>query len=170
MSISYGIVHSVCGGVLDVPRSVYKGSFDKYLISPKNIIMRILPSHIDTSAIGDVIYGTICLVGFVIMLDLNLLQIIVLILSLIFSIVLFLGLSIFISSISFFINDSLTVSRTLIDLVMTPAIQNGGMIQGKMRFLFTFIIPSLIISIIPIEVIISLDIYKLFMIFIISII
>ena len=49
----YGIVVSVFSGILDIPTYITTGNFDKYLLTPKNILVKVTTSKIHTSAFGD---------------------------------------------------------------------------------------------------------------------
>jgi ABC-type uncharacterized transport system permease subunit len=59
---SFGLVCSFFYGVYNIPTYISTGSFDKYLLTPKNTLLKVSTSAISTSAIGDLVFGIICFV------------------------------------------------------------------------------------------------------------
>ena len=61
---SYGIVASLFSGMFDIPNYISSGNFDKYLLTPKNILLKVSTSKISTSAFGDLLFGIVCFIVF----------------------------------------------------------------------------------------------------------
>lgn len=151
LAISYGLVLSGAYGLRKLPDCVASGAFDRFMLSPKNLILRIATSSISTSALGDVVFGIVCMAVYVYLIKISLLQIILLLILIILATIIFLALTILIGSISFLFTDSSSVYNGIFELFFTPALFHGGAFQGIMRFIYTFIIPSLLIGTIPVE-------------------
>ena len=58
---TYGIAHIVFCKAFDIPELIINGKLDTFLVQPKNVFLGVLTSDTKISAIGDLIYGYICL-------------------------------------------------------------------------------------------------------------
>ena len=160
-AISYGFIFSGANGLRKTPEYVVSGSFDRFMLSPKNLIMRIATSSFNASAIGDLIFGFICLVVYCMLIHATLYQIFLAIILLVLSSIIFLSIAILISSVSFLFTDANSVCDGMFELFFTPALFHGGAFQGAMRFVFTFLIPSLLIGTIPLEALKDISLMKI---------
>ena len=169
LAISYGLVLSGAYGLRKLPDSVTSGSFDRFMLSPKNLILRIATSSFGASAVGDVIFGVICLFAYCFLIHVSLYQIILLLILILLSTSIFLSVTILIGAISFQFTDAGTVYDGMFEIFFTPALFHGGAFQGVMRFIFTFIIPSLLIGTIPVEALKDISIAKIILLIIMAI-
>lgn len=90
ISLVYGTVFALADGVTALPNRVDAGTFDTLLLSPKSLFLRILSSSSRTSAIGDIFFGIILIVVYMIMIHASWLQIFILLSLCIPTIVIFL--------------------------------------------------------------------------------
>lgn len=169
-ALSYGIVNSVAIGIRKIPEYAASGAFDRFMLSPKNLLMRIATSTFSASAVGDVIFGIVCLVIYGILLDVGLYQVLMIIALVITGAIVFLAMTITIFSFSFFFMDSSAVTNGFLELFITPMLFHGGAFQGALRFVFTFIIPSLVIGALPVETVRDLSLWKLGLIALLAIV
>lgn len=169
-ALSYGIVFSATAGIVRTAEYVASGKFDQFMLSPKNLITRLATASFNASAVGDLVYGTACVVIYCVLIKASLMQIGFICLLIPFSMLLFLAASISINSTSFLFTDAHAVTRGLFEFFMTPTLFHGGAFQGVIRFVFSIIIPSLAVGTLPIEAIKSMSIEKLLLIVAISII
>jgi ABC-type uncharacterized transport system permease subunit len=65
--------------------------------------------------------------------------------------------------------DAYSVTSGFFDMFMTPALFDGGAFQGIMRFIFTFLIPSLLIGALPVEITKDISVSKLVLIGVLAI-
>ena len=161
LAISYGIVLSGAGGLRRVNDYVVSGAFDRFMLSPKNLILRIATSSFGASAVGDVIFGVICLVIYCFLIQVSLFQIFLVVILLFLATVIFFAMTILISSVSFLFTDASSVHDGMFEIFFTPALFHGGAFQGVMRFIFTFLIPSLLIGTIPLEALKDISLSKI---------
>jgi ABC-2 type transport system permease protein len=168
-AISYGLVVSVGMGIRKLPESITSGAFDRYMISPKNLLLRVITSSISTSAIGDIIFGIICLAIYGFLIKITVIQIVLLLILVILSSFVILSALIVIYSFGFYFTDGSTISEGIFQLFFTPTLFHGGAFQGVMRFIFTFLIPSLLVAAIPIELIKNVSFDKLLLTIILTI-
>jgi ABC-2 type transport system permease protein len=148
---SYGIVFSFMYGIARTSRYVANGSFDQYMLSPKNTLLRLAFSSIKVSALGDALFGIICLTAYAIAQKLGTVPICYILAGLFISALTMIGIRLAIESLSFRFSDPRTVTVSFFEMFMSPANFHGGAFQGWLRFIFTFVIPSLLIGTLPVE-------------------
>lgn len=150
-ALSYGMVFSFGSGLRNLPDYLASGVFDRFMLSPKNLIVRTATSSFDASAVGDIVFGVICLGVYFFLISATLPQVLLTIFFTFITSLLFLGVTISIISVGFFFTDSSPVTQSLFELFITPSLFHGGAFQGVMRVIFTFIIPALLVAAIPVE-------------------
>lgn len=165
---SYGIIASIFSGLFDIPNYISSGNFDKYLLTPKNILLKVSTSKISTSAFGDLIFGIACFIIFTISSKLKFIQILLALFLIIISSIVFYSFSLICMSISFYLMDGHNVSQGIYGLFLSNSLYHGGAFTGVLRLIFTFIMPSLLLGAIPVEIIKTLSIPNLIMIIILT--
>lgn len=160
-ALSYGIVFSMGFGIRKLPDYISSGAFDRFMLAPKNLLMRIVTSAFGVSAVGDVVFGIVCLTIYAFLIQATLAQIALILGAVVLSTIVFLSLSIILFSSSFFFADSTSVTNGLFDLFLTPTLFHGGAFQGALRFVYTFLIPSLLVAALPVEIVKDLSFSKL---------
>lgn len=163
-STSYGIIASLFAGIFSIPEYITSGNFDKYLLTPKNILLKVSTSKISTSALGDLMFGVICFIVFAIYNKLTILQLLFSFLLLIISSLIFYSFSLLCMSVSFYLMDGHNVSSGLYGTFLSNSLYHGGAFTGVLRFIFMFIIPSLLLGAIPVEIVKNIEINNLIMI------
>ncbi|MFA6919006.1 MAG: ABC-2 family transporter protein [Patescibacteria group bacterium] len=164
VALSFGIVFSMGAGLRKLPDYNASGAFDRFMLSPKNLLIRIATSSFAVSALGDMVFGITCLIIYAFFIHANFYQIFLMPLLVIISAMVFLSAVITIYSTSFFFTDADSVTTGIFELFMTPSMFHGGAFQGAMRFIFTFLIPSLLIGTLPVEIIKHISLSKLLLI------
>ena len=160
---SYGIICSLFDGIFDIPSYISTGNFDKYLLTPKNILLKVSTSKISTSAIGDLIFGISCFIIFVFYSKLSFIQILCSIFLMIIASIIFYSFSLICMSISFYLMDGNNVSQGLYGMFISNSLYHGGAYTGILKIIFMFVIPALLIGAIPLEIVKSLSIDNLLM-------
>ena len=61
---TYGVAHFFFKEAFELSGTIHNGKLDAYLIQPKNVLISIITSNVEVSAIGDMLYGIIMLVLF----------------------------------------------------------------------------------------------------------
>ena len=64
-------------------------------------------------------------------------------------------------SVSFYLMDGQNVSKGMYELFLNNTIYHGGAFTGILRVVFTFLVPSLLVGAIPVEILKSLSIQNL---------
>lgn len=161
---SYGIINSLCAGIFKLPDYISSGTFDKFLLTPKNLLTKISTSAISTSAIGDLFFGIICFIVYIISSKLSFIQILLSIVLIVVASIIFYSFSLICMSVSFYLMDGHNISNGLYGLFISNSMYHGGAFTGLLRFFFIFFIPSLLLGAIPVEIVKNFNIYNLLLI------
>jgi len=160
-SLSYGIGFFLFTGFRELPAYVSSGVFDRFLVSPKNLLLRVAVSITSVSTIGDILFGVIAFCIYIYLAGIGAMQLGLMVLAILFATVVFTAVIVSIYSLSFWFMDAGAVTQGLLDFFLTPSLFHGGAFQGAMRFVFTFIIPSLLIGTIPTEAVRDLSLNQI---------
>lgn len=153
-TVAFGISFALGGGLRELGPIIKKGDFDKFLLSPKNVLVRVSTSKFLVHALGDLLFGIIS-VGTWIFLTGNLSWFVVIniLFFTIISTLLWYYYSVLVHAVLFYFADGQTIVQGLFELLITPSIFYGGAFTGWLRNFFIFIIPSFLLGNIAIEVI-----------------
>lgn len=168
-TLSFGLVLSVGDGLRRMPEQVSTGIFDRFMLSPKNLIARIATSSFGSSAVGDVMFGIICLIFYGLLIKASLVQIFLILFLIFITTVIFFALVLIIFSTSFLFVDSGQMTDGIFNFFITPSIFNGGVFHGIMKFIFIFIIPALLLGTVPVEIVRDLSLSKFVLISILTV-
>lgn len=160
-ALCFGIVFSFGAGLRKLPEQVTNGTFDRFMLSPKNILSRVCTSAFGVSSLGDIVFGIACLIIYGVLIHASLFQIFLMFVLVILSTTLFFAVAVACYSASFYFEDSAFVVSGIFELFFTPSLFHGGAFQGAMRAFFMFVIPSLLVGTIPVEIVKNLSMEKL---------
>ena len=160
---AYGIVVSLFSGMFDIPNYISSGNFDKYLLTPKNILLKVSTSKISTSAFGDLLFGVVCFLVFAICNKLTVMQLLLSILLIIVASIIFYSFSLICMSVSFYLMDGHNVSQGLYGMFLSNSLYHGGAFTVILIFIFIFVMPSLLLGAVPVEIVKNLSIPNLIM-------
>lgn len=166
----YGIVVSVFSGILDIPTYITTGNFDKYLLTPKNILVKVTTSKIHTSAFGDLLFGITCFIVFACNIKMNLLQGLLSIVLIILGSMMFYSFALFAMSISFYLMDGHNVSQGIYNIFVSNSLYHGGAFTGVLRFIFIYMVPALLIGAVPVEIIKNFSVTNLITLILVTIV
>lgn len=166
---SFGIVASLFYGLFEIPNYISTGNFDKYLLTPKNILLKVSTSKISTSAFGDLLFGITCFIIFSVYSKISLIQLMLAIFLIIISSIVFYAFSLVCMSISFYLMDGYNVSQGLCGMFVSNSIYHGGAYTGVLRIIFTIVMPSLLLGAIPVEIIKTISLKSIIMIVLLAI-
>ena len=150
---SFGLVFSFLYGINNIPYYISSGNFDKYLLTPKNTLLKVATSAISTSAIGDLIFGLICYVAYIFLAHFTLIQVLVSIILIIVSAIVFFSFTLICMSLSFYFMEGENISTGMFQMFLTPSLYNGGAFNKILRIIFVFLIPSLLLGAVPVEIV-----------------
>lgn len=151
-TLSFGIAFSCFAGVMQLPTLIHQGSFDNLLSYPRSLYMRILTSSFRVSALGDMIYGIILFIFYALLAQLNFWQMIVYLSLVPASVLIMINVHMVVALFGFIVPDAGSVVRNLFEIFLAPSIVPTGIFKGLARFFFIFIVPSMIVSSLPVEI------------------
>lgn len=159
---SFGLVFSFLYGINNIPYYISSGNFDKYLLTPKNTLLKVATSAISTSAIGDLMFGLICYVSYIFLARFTLVQILISISLIIVSSIIFFSFTLICMSLSFYFMDGENISTGMFQMFLTPSLYHGGAFNNILRIIFIFFIPSLLLGAVPVEVMKNITLLNVF--------
>jgi len=168
VALSFGVIFSAGFGIIKLPEYVSSGAFDRFMLSPKNLLTRVATSAFSSSAVGDVLFGILCLSFYVYLIQASIYQTLLIIFFVSVAVVVFLSMAIIVHATAFFFVDAGMLVRSIFEIFLTPSLFHGGAFQGTMRLIFTFLIPSLLIGTIPVESVRDLSLQKVALVMLLS--
>lgn len=134
---SFGLSHILFARAFSLSELIIKGKLDSYLVQPKNVLVSVITSSTDVSAIGDFLYGValacacrpgVC--GFFLFL-----------LFTVTGMIVFTAVALLIGSLSFwFLRMDMLENQAVMGMI-SFATYPDGIFQGISRFLLYFVIP-----------------------------
>ena len=101
--------------------------------------------------------------------ELTLIQLLLSILLIIIASIIFYSFSLICMSISFYLMDGHNVSQGFYGLFLSNSLYHGGAFTGVLRIIFIFVVPSLLLGAVPVEIIKTLSLSNLLLIILLAI-
>lgn len=152
---SYGFSHFFFEKAHDLSNTINKGKLDTFLVQPKNVLLSSITSEIKTSAIGDIIYGYIMLFIY----GINISNFILFTFFTITGGLITTSLTIILSSLSFWFNNSEMLADIGNSLMLNVSSYPDGIFKGIVKILLYTIIPAGFAYYMPIKIITDFNIY-----------
>lgn len=152
----YGIAHILFYKAFEITDLIINGKLDTFLVQPKNVFLSVISSDSSISAIGDLIYGYICLIIYGITPK-------SLILFTLFSITGAIIVTAFVSivgSLCFWITKGDILADSLNSIMVNFATYPGTIFKNVVKVIMYTIIPVGIANYMPVEIILNFDIDK----------
>ena len=155
-TLSFGLCLFIFGGVEDISRMVANKEIDSVIVKPKHSLISLITSSSKLSAMGDLIYGLVLGIWAV---NFNPLRYIWFIIISCIGAVGFLGIMIFVESLSFWLGDISRSARIYsMTLLLTFTIYPENMFTGILKIAMYTVIPAMYIAHVPIRIIKHFDI------------
>ena len=152
---TYGFSHFFFKKAFNLSDVINNGKLDSYLVQPKNVLLSVITTDVETSAIGDLLYGYIMLFvyGFTIPRFL---------LFTLFTIcggLILTSIAIILASLSFWFRNSDIVADTGNSLMENFATYPDGIFKGVVKIILFTLVPVGIVNYIPVRIIANFNIY-----------
>ena len=158
MAASFGLSHILFARACSLSDLIIKGKLDSFLVQPKNVLVSVLTSATDSSAIGDFLYGTalVCACkpgvgGFFLFL-----------LLVVTGTVIFTAFAVLLGSLSFWFVRMDMVQDQMVMNIISFATYPDGIFNGVTRFLLYFVIPAGMTVWHPVHMLVSFEAGMLF--------
>ena len=163
---TFGIAHFFFKKAFELSDMINTGKLDSFLVQPKNVLLSAITTDVDTSALGDILYGFLML--FICgTTPLNIL------LFIIFSMCggfILVSLSVILSSLSFWFNKTDVLSDTVNRLMTNFATYPDGIFKGAVKVMLYTIIPVGITTYIPVRLLTEFNFNLFILIIVVTII
>lgn len=154
---SYGLSHVLFARAFSLPELIISGKLDAYLVQPKNVLLGVMTSATNVSAIGDFLYGLVVIGIFCSGVSgLYLFPLFVLT-----GTVIFVAYALLLGSLSFWFVRMDMLSGQMMMGMTSFATYPDGIFKGVSRFLLYFIIPVGMAVYHPVHMMISFDMRRL---------
>ena len=134
---SFGLSHILFARVFSLPELIINGKLDAYLVQPKNVLVSVITSATDVSAIGDLLYG----LGVMAVLGLGVKGVLLFFLFMVTGAVIFVSFSLLLGSLSFWFVRMDMLEGQAVMVMISFATYPDGIFTGISRFLLYFVIP-----------------------------
>jgi len=162
---TYGFSHFFFKKAYNRSEEINNGKLDAYLVQPKNVLLQAITTDVETSALGDLLYGYIMLFiyGFTIPR------------FLLFTIFIICGgtiltaMSVLLSSLSFWFSKSDIIAETGNSLMTHLATYPDGIFKGITKILLFTLIPVGIVNYIPVKLLSQFDLQLFIIVILVTI-
>ena len=161
---TYGFSHFFFKKAFSLSDEITNGKLDSYLVQPKNVLLSAITTDIETSAIGDLLYGYIMLFVY----GFNIQRFILFTLFTIFGGLILTSIAVILASLSFWFNKSDIISETVNSLMLHFATYPDGIFKGAVKILMFTLIPVGIVNYIPVKVITEFNIYLFLIVIVVT--
>ena len=153
MAASFGLSHILFARAFSLSDLIITGKLDSFLVQPKNVLVSVLTSATDSSAIGDFLYGTalVCACkpgvgGFFLFL-----------LFVVTGTVIFTAFAVLLGSLSFWFVRMDMLQNQIVMGIVSFGTYPDGIFKGASRFFLYFIIPVGMAVWHPVHLMVSFD-------------
>lgn len=163
---TYGFAHFFFKNSSNLCDIITNGKLDAYLVQPKSVLISVITSDVEVSAIGDLLYGYIML--FVCGISIE--KFLLFTLFTISGGLILVSISVILSSLSFWINKADIIADTGNSLMVNFATYPDGIFKGITKIILFTLIPVGIVNYIPVKILTNFDIKLTSLIILITII
>ena len=151
----FGVAHFFFKDAFNLSDTIITGKLDNYLIQPKNVLLSVITSSVEVSALGDLLYGIIILFFY----GMSINNLLLFILFSITSGLILVSVSIICASLTFWFGKIEIFADTISSLMTSFSTYPEGIFKGFIKILFYTIIPLGIANYLPVQVITDFNIY-----------
>ncbi len=144
--VAYGVTYGFFYGIIELPQSVLRGSFDTVLLSPISSFLKLAGSGFSVTAYGDLLIGIGVMIFYGIYLHFSFFSWFLFLCSVICGCIVFISIRLLCSLVVFFIHDGEVVSTQLFELFLRPSLYPGAIFPNKLKIFCMTILPTLITS------------------------
>lgn len=147
---TFGVSFTLFGSLGSLYPHIERGSFDVFLTKPKSLYVRLINNELLPTALGDVLHGLVSLSIFCLWVKPNIGLLLVMMPPAILIQIAFVMTS---DCISFWLPQAPGLAKAVKELLIVPTIQPISLFQGWMRIACLTVVPALVVSGLPVEVV-----------------
>ena len=145
---TFGVAHFFFKEAFNLSEDINTGKLDNYLIQPKNVLLSLITSSVEVSAIGDLLYAYIMLFLYGITLK----NFILFTFFCIVGGIIMVCLTVITASLSFWFGKVELLSHTLNTFITSFSTYPEGIFKGFIKVIFYTLIPIGFISYLPVNI------------------
>ena len=146
---TFGVAHFFFKESFNLAENINTGKLDTFLIQPKNVLLSVITSSVEVSAIGDILYAYIMLLIYGVTIK----NFILFTFFCIVGGIIMVCLSVIVASLSFWFGRVELLSHTLNTFITSFSTYPEGIFKGIIKVIFYTLIPIGFMSYIPVQVI-----------------
>ncbi|WP_040952618.1 ABC transporter permease [Gorillibacterium massiliense] len=150
----FGLMAVFFGNAPRISPMVAQGDLDAYLVQPKPLLLNILVSRMDISAIGDLLFG---LVIYSMFGEWSLAGWLKFLLSMVITMLIFLSMAVILNTLAFFIGNADGISFQLFNGLLAFSQYPTDIFKGAAKVILFTILPAGFISYLPIKLLRQVD-------------
>lgn len=154
---SFGLARILFARAFSLPDLIIGGKLDSYLVQPKNVLLAILTSATNTSAIGDLLYGlmVLCLFSF------SVGRLFLFLLFTVTAAMIQTSFALLMGSLCFWFVRADAFGGHMVNCMISFSTYPDGIFQGTAKFLLFHVIPVGMAIYRPVHVMVDFDVYSL---------
>ena len=156
----WGLIASCCGvsrilfaRVYTMHELIVNGKLDAYLVLPKNVLLSVMTSKTESSAIGDLLYGILIMCVFCFSVK----RFLLFLWFTMTGALILTAFALLVGSMSFWFVQTEMFGAHMINVVISFATYPDGIFQGAARFLLYFVIPVGMTVYHPVHIMVDFD-------------
>ena len=154
---TFGVAHFFFKEAFNLSEDINTGKLDNYLIQPKNVLLSLITSSVEVSAIGDLLYAYIMLFLYGITLK----NFILFTFFCIVGGIIMVCLTVITASLSFWFGKVELLSHTLNTFITSFSTYPEGIFKGFIKVIFYTLIPIGFISYLPVNILTTFQYTKI---------
>jgi ABC-2 type transport system permease protein len=157
---TFGLGHIFFQRAYHLPHLIIEGKLDSFLVQPKNVLLGVISSGTNTSAIGDLIYGYLVMIIF----DFSLRNLLLFTYFTIMGAVILVSYAVITGSICFWIVRGDMFTENLNSLLINFSTYPDGVFKGAVRFLLYTLVPVGMVVYLPLNIIVHFNLFYVFVV------
>lgn len=162
---TYGFSHFFFKKAYNLTDSINNGKLDSFLVQPKNVLLSLITTDVDPSALGDILYGYIILFIYGFTLE----NFVLFTIFMITGGLILTAISIILSSLSFWFSKTDIIADTGNSLMVNFATYPDGIFKGVAKILLFTLIPVGISNYLPIKILTEFNLYLFLIVILVTI-
>lgn len=150
---TYGLSHIFFNQAYKLPYLIMNGTLDSFLVQPKNVLLGVISSGTNSSAIGDLLYGYIVIIVF----KLSIKNLLLFTLVSVIGAIILTSYAVIVGSISFWIIKGDVISQNLNAATLHIATYPEGIFKGSIRLVLYTVVPVGLVNYLPLQLMLSFN-------------
>lgn len=155
---SFGLARIVFARAFVLPEMIINGKLDAYLVMPKNVLLSVITSSTNSSAVGDLLYGLLVFCIFCFRID----RLFLFLLFTVTGSVILTSFAVLMGSLTFWFARADLFGSQMVDSMISFCTYPDSIFQGTARFLLYSIIPVGMTVYQPVHIIMHMNLHGLF--------